>query len=138
MKRSNKILNAGSEPTFHDLTTFVEERADDYNSKYGQYVAEKRCAATKQKQFDSSNKPKEVKRHVSTLATSAESGDASSAGLDSESTCTSTSTSPKVMTKKCAYCEKIGHFNATCHYFKKLSPQEKRDAVKRKICAFGV
>ena len=31
VKRSNRILNAGSEPTFHDLTVFVEERAVIYS-----------------------------------------------------------------------------------------------------------
>ena len=49
VKRSNKILNMGREPMFQDLTAFVEERADDCNSKYGQYIAEKRSAAASSK-----------------------------------------------------------------------------------------
>ena len=70
VKRSNKILNVGREPTFEDLTVFVEERADDCNSKYGQYVAEKRSASSKPKQYDNFNKSKEKKRNMTTLATS--------------------------------------------------------------------
>ena len=135
IKRSNKILNTGSEPTFNDLTLFVEERADDYNSKYGQYIAEKRSAATsKIKQHEHVSKPKEIKR-LTTLATSATGGDASTAGLDAESTCTSTSTSLDAK-KQCAYCEKIGYYIATCHHFKKLSIQEKREAVRKKNLCF--
>ena len=61
VKRSNKVLNEGREPTFRDLTVFVEERADDYNSKYGQYIAEKRSASSKQKQHENTSKQREKK-----------------------------------------------------------------------------
>ena len=102
--------------------------------KYGQYIAEKRSVATsKIKQHELVNKPKEIRR-LTTLATSATGRDASTAGLDAESTCTSTSTLPDA--KKCAYCEKIGHYIATCHHFKKLSIQEKREAVRKKNLCF--
>ena len=136
VKRSNKILNMGREPTFQDLTTFVEERTDDYNSKYGQYIAEKRSAAasSKPRTQDQCNKPNERKRNVTTLATSATEGDSSTAGHDADST--STSTSSQTLKKKCAHCEKIGHYIATCHLFKRLSLEEKQDVVKKKNLCF--
>ena len=136
VKRSNKILNMGREPTFQDLTTFVEERADDYNSKYGQYIAEKRSAAasSKPRQQEQCNKSNERKRNVTTLATSATEGDSSTAGHDADST--STSTSSQTLKKKCAHCEKIGHYIATCHLFKRLSLEEKQDVVKKKNLCF--
>ena len=134
VKRSSKILNMGREPTFQDLTSFVEERADDYNSKYGQYIAEKRNAApSKPKQHDNFNKSKERKRNVTTLATSTTGGEASAAGL--ESTCTSTATSQELK-RKCVQCDKPGHYIATCFRFKKLSLQEKRDVVKKNNLCF--
>ena len=135
VKRSSKILNMGREPAFRDLTSFVEEKADDYNSKYGQYIAEKRSAATKPKQQEHFNKSKERKRNVTTLATRTATGDASTAGQDAESTCTSTSTSQETNKKKCAHCDKIGHYIAVCHRFKRLSLQDKRDSVvKNNLC----
>ena len=135
VKRSNRILNSGSEPTFNDLTLFVEERADDYNSKYGQYIAEKRSSTSKPKQQDNFNKSKDRKRNVTTLATNANTRDASTAGLDAKSTCASTSSSSEAK-KKCAYCDKTGHYIATCHRFKRLSLQEKRDAVRKNNLCF--
>ena len=82
VKRSNKVLNEGREPTFRDLTVFVEERADDYNSKYGQYIAEKRSTSSKQKQQENTGKQRERKRHMTTLATTADGAGASAAGHD--------------------------------------------------------
>ena len=131
VKRSNRILNAGSEPTFQDLTVFVEERADDFNSKYGQYLAEKRAMPSKPRQHDHF-KSKEKRRNVTTFATST-TGETSAAGLDAASTCTSTTFHKSE--KKCVYCEKPGHYIATCFRFKKLSLQEKRDTVmKNNLC----
>ena len=129
VKRSSKIINTGREPTFQDLTSFVEERADDYNSKYGQYIAEKRSAAnTKPKQHDSSNKFRERKRNVTTLATNTSEVGTSAAGI--EPTCMSASTSQETR-NKCVHCDRPGHYIATCFRFKKLSLQEKREAVKK-------
>ena len=36
VRRSSKILNNGREATFQDLTSFIEERAEEYSSLYGQ------------------------------------------------------------------------------------------------------
>ena len=131
VKRSNKILNMGREPAFRDLTTFVEERADDFNSKYGQYVAEKRCSSSKPKQQDHAGRSRDRKRNVTTLATSTETSGSSTAGLDTESTCASTSTTQDTKKPKCLQCERTGHYITTCYRFKKLSLQDKRDIVKK-------
>ena len=135
VKRSSKILNMGREPTFKDLTTFVEERADDFNSKYGQYVAEKRCAASKPRQQEHVNKSREKKRNVTTLVTSVDGAAERTAGLETASTCASTSTTTD--TKKiCVYCDKNGHYINTCFRFKKLELTEKRDVVKKNNLCF--
>ena len=131
VKRSNKILNMGREPAFRDLTTFVEERADDFNSKYGQYVAEKRCASSKPRQQDHAGKSRDRKRNVTTLSTTTEASGSSTAGLDTASTCASTSTTQDTKKPKCLQCERTGHYITTCYRFKKLSLQDKRDIVKK-------
>ena len=52
-----------------------------------------------------------------------------------ESTCTSTSTSQDTR-NKCFLCDKTGHYIGTCYRFKKLSLQDKRDAVKKHNLCF--
>ena len=136
VRRSSKILDQGREPTFKDLTTFIEERAKDYSSKYGQSYAERQAAASasKTKQYEHTSKPKQKKRNATTLSTNVCSCDATTAGPDDESTCASTSTSKE--SKKCVFCDRTGHYIATCFLFKKLSLQEKRDAVKKNNLCF--
>ena len=123
------------EPTFRDLTTFVEEKANEYSSKYGQFYAEAHNATLKSRTQDNFNKPKERKRNVTTLATSTSGGEASAAGPELESTCASTSTSHDTK-NKCFLCDKAGHYIGTCYRFKKLSLQDKRDAVKKHNLCF--
>ena len=137
VKRSNKILNTGREPTFNDLTSFVEERADDYNSKYGQYIAEKRSAAvSKPRQHEHVNKPKEIKR-LTTLATSTTGGEASTAGHDAESTCTSTSTSLDVK-KSVLIARRLATISQRAIISKNYRFRRNVKLLERKTCAFGV
>ena len=120
VRRSNKILNTGREATFKDLTTFVEERADECSSLYGRSYAEDRNASkTKQADHDS-RKPRDKKRNMTTLATNVQGAGSSAAGHDTASTCASTSATKDTRKKTCAYCEKAGHFISTCFKFKKL------------------
>ena len=125
IKKSSKILNMGREPTFQDLTIFVEERAHDVNSKYGQYIAEKRSAvSTNPKPHDQFNKfqetnkskPNEGERsqHVTTLSTEVH----STAG-------------PNVK-QRCHHCVREGHVIWRCFKFKGL-PINRRKEVANKL-----
>ena len=111
IKKSSKILNMGREPTFQDLTMFVEERADDVNSKYGQYIAEKRSAvSTNPKPHDQFNKSQDTNKSrsherqrsqpVTTLSTEVH----STAGPD--------------VKQNCAHCVREGHVIWRCFKFK--------------------
>ena len=134
VKRSSQILEDRRDPTFNDLTLFVEQDAKYANSKFGQYISEKRGAASsKSKTHDNYFKSKDKKKqNVTTLATSTSGGETSAARLEAASTCTSTSTR---LQKKCAQCDRTGHYLATCFRFKKLSLQEKQDTVtKNNLC----
>ena len=81
VSRSVKIFNQGREPTFADLTAFVVDRAEEYNSKYGQSVADRKMAHSKTKTTDSNQqKSNQKRRNITTLATSAGTGESSTAG----------------------------------------------------------
>ena len=123
IKKSSKILNMGREPTFQDLTTFVEERADDVNSKYGQYIAEKRSAVSTNPnphdQFNKSQDTNKSKSHerqrsqpVTTLSTEVH----STAGPD--------------VKQKCAHCVREGHVIWRCFKFKGLSVDGRKNVAK--------
>ena len=132
--KSNKILNTGREPTFKDLAEFVEERADEFSSKYGQSYAEHKvaCSRSKPQQQSQASKSKE-NNCVTTLATSANEPEMSTAGQAASSTCAASTATSSSESKRpaCLQCEKTGHPIAKCYKFKKLSFEEKRDAVKK-------
>ena len=127
--KSNKILNSGREPTFKDLSEFVEERADEFSSKYGQSYAEQKAAYSKTKpQQTQSSKPKETKQKskVTTLATAG-----ASAGSTAGPASSVSSASDKQKTQ-CGYCDIPGHFIGRCYKFKKIKRDEKLDVIKSK------
>ena len=109
----------------------MEERAKDYSSMYGQSYAERHTANARAKAVEHGHKPKDKKRNVTTLATSAGGVGASAAGQDTASTCTSTSVSHESKKKMCMYWENPGHYINTCFKFKKLDLPEKCDVVKK-------
>ena len=102
VKRSSKIFNRGSEPTFQNLTTFVEERANEFSSKYGQFYAE-----------DHSVDPDDNARRITTLATDTK----STAGHDNR--------------PRCLHCDRMGHIIWKCFKFKSLSIPQRRDVAKK-------
>ena len=134
-----KILNQGREPSFADLTTFVAERAEEYSSKYGQSLADRKMASSKIKPNDSnaSNKPSQKKRNITTLATSASTGEASTAGPSESAASTNASSTASSSSKPvCLECGKTGHYIARCIKFKKMSLDDKRSAVKKHNLCF--
>ena len=83
--KSNKILNSGRKPAFKDLAEYIEERADEFSSKYGQSYDEQKAALSKNKSandFAKRDKTKD-KPKVTTLATSASDSAGSTAGPSS-------------------------------------------------------
>ena len=125
IRKSSKIFNIGREPTFQDLTLFVEKQADNCNSKYGRYVAEKRNSTTSKRKppdkFSEDSKHDETKNleknsryAVTTLAT------------ETESTAGHHSNKPR-----CLHCDRVGHIIWKCFKFKKLSIDERLAVVQR-------
>ena len=129
VRRSSKILNNGREATFQDLTSFIEERAEEYSSLYGQSYAEDRNASKSKFADHGGYKQKDKRRNVTTLATNVDGAGSSAAGQDAASTCASTSTTHN-QRKACAYCERPGHYISVCYKFKKLGLAEKREASR--------
>ena len=135
VSRSVKIFNQGREPTFADLTAFVVDRAEEYNSKYGQSVADRKMASLKTKQNDTgtSNKHTQNKRKITTLAASTGTSEASTAGPSEKAASTTASSTTNSSSKPICeeICGKPGHYIARCIKFKRMSLEEKRTAVKK-------
>ena len=135
VRRSSKILNNGREATFQDLTSFIEERAEEYTSLDGQSYAEDRNASKSKFADHGAHKQRDKRRNVTTLATNVDGAGSSAAGQDAASTCASTSTNHN-QRKACAYCERPGHYISVCYKFKKLGLVEKREVVKKHNLCF--
>ena len=136
VRRSTKILNTGREATFHDLTKFVEERAEEFNSLYGQSYADDHNTSKSKPLDHGAGKPRDKRRKFTTLATSTDRDADSTAGQETATACASTSTSHDTKKKACAYCERAGHFISTCFKFKKLDLTQKQDVVKKNNLCF--
>ena len=116
VKRSNKIFDGGTEPTFRDLTKFVEAKANQYSSKYGQYYAERMLESSNEVETSVQQNCREKKsvQSATTMATDTE----STAGLDSSR-------------PRCLFCDRVGHIIWKCYNFKKLSNAQRRSAVSK-------
>ena len=136
VRRSSKILHTGREATFQDLTTFIEERAEEYSSLYGQSYAEDRNASKSKFADHGGYKQKDKKPNITTLATNVDGTGAHAAGRDTASTSASTSATHDRKNKMCAYCGRTGHYIGVCFKFKKLEPAEKREFVTKKNLCF--
>ena len=113
IRSSNKILKSGREANFSDLTKFVEERADEYSSLYGQSYAEQHCSSSPNT-LESENKKVSKTRNepiqrVTTLATDM-------AGPD--------------VKPKCSHCVREGHVIWRCFKFKVLSVDGRKNVAK--------
>ena len=119
VRRSSKILAQGRDPTFNDLTAFVEERANDYSSKYGQSYAERMIAKSQSSGHSEANSHEKQQLH-----------DAITLATDTESTAGHESNKPR-----CLHCDRIGHIIWKCFKFKKLSTEDRCAVVKKlKVC----
>ena len=118
IRHSNKILKSGREATFNDLTLFVEARADEYSSLYGQSYAEQHCSSAPST-VESENKKVAKTRNepierVTTLATD-------TAGPD--------------IKPRCTHCAREGHVIWRCVKFKGLSIDRRKEvANKLNLC----
>ena len=118
VRRSYKIFDGGTEPTFRDLTKFVEAKANEYSSKYGQYYAERMLENSKEEETSVQQKSRVRENESNQCATTLTTETESTAGRDSNR-------------PRCLFCDRVGHIIWKCYNFKKLSIAQRRSAVSK-------
>ena len=116
VKRSCKILDRGVEPTLRYLTTFIEERANEYSSKCSQFYAESHEVKSKPADYGG-NQHQDKKSRFTTMATSVGGPGASTAGPD--------------VKPKCLHCVREGQVIWRCFKFKGLSVDRRKEVTNK-------
>ena len=132
--KASSLLEQGRNPTFADLSTFVEIRARVASSMFGRDLACPREQNKPKTQTKPDSKPTNSMQKVTTLATSLSDSASSgrSPGKRSEESKQQENESKQTEIKKdaCPHCEKTGHTVEKCFKFKKLDFKDRHESVR--------